>query len=100
MAGFFGLEWARNVTIEVIIEGEGFNNSLAGYDNCQNSHSPRNRGGHEAVEQWTHVYLTDATKRIQQMVTGLDWTIDDSFAAQTMCAYETVSAVVTPSFLD
>jgi hypothetical protein len=30
MAGFFGLEWTQNATIEVIIEAEGFNNSLAG----------------------------------------------------------------------
>jgi hypothetical protein len=31
------LEWTNNATIEVIIEANGFNNSLAGYDNCNNS---------------------------------------------------------------
>lgn len=32
LAGFFGLRWSENATLERIIEGEGFNNSLAGYD--------------------------------------------------------------------
>lgn len=31
MAGFFGLEWTNNATLEVIIEQNNFNNSLAGY---------------------------------------------------------------------
>jgi hypothetical protein len=28
--GFFGPAWTKNATLEVIIESEGFNNSLAG----------------------------------------------------------------------
>jgi hypothetical protein len=90
MAGFFGLEWTNNATIEVTIEQDGFNNSLAGYDNCNNSNNDRNRGGTSAAREWVGVYLQDATKRFQEMITGFDWTISDTYAAQNMCPYETV----------
>lgn len=90
LAGFFGLEWTNNATIEVIIEAKGFNNSLAGYDNCNNSNSPLNAGGYNASAVWQSIYLKDATKRLQKMIKGYEWTTVDSFAAQTMCPYETV----------
>lgn len=41
MAGFFGLEWTNNATLELIIEGPGFNNSLAGGSKCDNAHNGR-----------------------------------------------------------
>lgn len=90
MAGFFGLEWTNNVTLEVIIEGRGFNNSLVGYDNCNNSYSYRNMGGINATKEWTGIYLKNATQRLQSMIEGFDWTVEDTYAAQTMCSYETV----------
>lgn len=90
MAGFFGLEWSNNATLELIIEENGFNNSLAGYKNCPNSMSWRNTGGQNATLEWTGIYLKDATKRLQALVKDFDWTISDTYAAQTMCPYETV----------
>ncbi len=89
MAGFFGLEWTNNVTIEVLIEADGFNNSLAGAANCDNHHF-RNNGGSEASEQWKHIYLQNATARLKELVTGFDWDIEDTYAAQSLCPYETV----------
>ena len=91
MAGFFGLEWTKNATIEVIIEQDGFNNSLAGYDNCANSNNHRNAGGNTATVQWVATYLQNATARFQSQLHGINWTIADTYAAQTMCPYETVS---------
>jgi hypothetical protein len=91
MAGFFGLEWTQNVTIEVIIEADGFNNSLAGYDNCKNANSERNKGGSKATKDFAAIYLQDATKRLQDLITDFEWTVEDTFAAQNMCPYETVS---------
>jgi hypothetical protein len=90
MSGFFGLEWTNNATIEVIIEEQGFNNSLAGYKNCKNANSYVNMGGINATKEWVAVYLKDATTRFQSMI-DLDWTIEDTYAAQTMCPYETVA---------
>ena len=89
MAGFFGLEWTNNATIEVIIEGEGYNNSLAGYDNCNNYNNFRNMGGRNATNEWVGIYLKDATARLKAMMKDFDWTVEDTFAAQTLCPYET-----------
>ncbi|KAL5614367.1 hypothetical protein BROUX41_004473 [Berkeleyomyces rouxiae] len=92
MAGFFGLEWANNVTLELIIEEAGFNNSLAGYMNCPNANEER--GGVEARSTWVDIYLQNGkytTSRFKSMVEGFDWTINDTYAAQTLCPYETVA---------
>ncbi|KAH8180149.1 histidine phosphatase superfamily (branch 2) domain-containing protein [Sarocladium implicatum] len=89
MAGFFGLEWTKNATIEVIIESKGFNNSLAGSQNCPNAWNRSSNS--DALEKWTGIYLKDAQARFQDMTEGLDWRIEDVYAAQTMCPYETVA---------
>lgn len=91
MAGFFGLEWTNNATIEVIIEENGFNNSLAGYDNCKNANSYANMGGENATAEWVETYLQDATTRFQAHLEGLEWSALDTYAAQTMCPYETIA---------
>lgn len=55
VAGFFGLDWTRNATIEVIIEEKGFNNSLAGYKNCPNAE--QDHVGRNATAEWVQIYL-------------------------------------------
>ncbi|KAK7537506.1 histidine phosphatase superfamily [Phyllosticta citribraziliensis] len=90
LAGFFGLGWTQNATLELIIEEDGYNNSLAGYDNCPNSNLEVSYGGTNATEQWASIYLANATERIRKQISGWDWTVDDTYAAQTLCAYETV----------
>ncbi|KAK6587387.1 hypothetical protein PZA11_000677 [Diplocarpon coronariae] len=91
MAGFFGLEWTNNATIEVIIEATGFNNSLAGYDNCKNAQSFRNAGGPNATAEWVDIYLRDATERLKPLIDGFELNVEDVYAMQNMCPYETVS---------
>lgn len=91
MAGFFGLEWTNNATIEVIIEGARFNNSLSGWSSCNNAFGGLNQGGVDATAAWVEVYLQNATKRFQSMSQDFIWTVPDVYAAQTMCPYETVS---------
>lgn len=54
-AGFFGQKWTRNATIEVIIEEDKFNNSLAGHLNCPNAHKVRSGTG--AAKIWINNYL-------------------------------------------
>lgn len=100
MAGFFGLEWTNNATLELIIEETGFNNSLAGYKNCPNSSNWRNSGGRNATDTWVNVYLQEATKRLGKLVEGYVWTVEDSYAAQTLCPYETVSLKNVFAFSD
>ncbi|KAG9507459.1 hypothetical protein J7337_001011 [Fusarium musae] len=88
MAGFFGLEWTNNATIEVIIEAPGFNNSLAGGLNCPNS----DKADYVTpVAAWYEKYLKDATARFNNVTEGFTWTPADVWAAQNMCPYETVA---------
>ncbi|KAF2677568.1 phosphoglycerate mutase-like protein [Lentithecium fluviatile CBS 122367] len=89
LAGFFGLGWTANATLEVVIEGRGFNNSLAGYQACNRSSWGL---AYETVLEWAKVYLVDAHERIKSNLTGdLDWTLEDTYNAQALCAYETVA---------
>lgn len=57
LAGFFGLDWRNNATIEVLIEGKNYNNSLAGYLNCPNANTKT--PGYEAPTTWVGIYLKD-----------------------------------------
>jgi hypothetical protein len=92
LAGFFGLDWTKNATLELIIEQNLFNNSLAGYFQCNNSNLGVSAGGTNASSTWAAIYLADATKRIQSQITGgLNWTVADTYNAQSLCAYETVA---------
>ena len=91
MAGFFGLEWTNNVTLEVIIEQPFFNNSLAGYFQCNNSNNYYSTGGNNASRIWENIYLANATERLKALAGGYNWTVADSYNAQTLCPYETVA---------
>lgn len=91
LAGFFGLEWTNNATLEVIIEGDGFNNSLAGYDNCNNSNKAVAAGGTNASSEWVRTYLPNAIHRFQALTENFTWNTSDVYNAQTLCPYETVA---------
>ncbi|KAF2770494.1 phosphoglycerate mutase-like protein [Teratosphaeria nubilosa] len=93
MAGFFGLDWTQNATLVVAIEATTgiWNNSLAGYDNCNNSNTGVSAGGTNATNQWASIYLANATSRLAAMAPDFNWTVTDSHNAQSLCAYETVA---------
>lgn len=95
MAGFFGLDWKQNITLEVIIEEEGFNNTLVGANACPNANNERSEGGSAASKIWQKKYLAEATKRFQKW-SDPSWTVDDTYNAQTMCPYETVALGYSP----
>lgn len=40
---------------------------------------------------WEADFCFAATARLSSMIQGYDWTIEDTYAAQNMCPYETVS---------
>ena len=75
LAGFFGLEWPKNATLEVIIEQPGFNNSLAGDLNCKNAGTGVSTGGTNASVVWQNVYLPKAVQRFQRLSTGFTWNV-------------------------
>jgi hypothetical protein len=65
VAGFFGLEWTNNATIEVIIEQDTFNNSLAGWLNCPNGRKAP-RLGSEAQKVWVATYLQNGRSQVHK----------------------------------
>ena len=75
MAGFFGLKWTENATLEVILEQNGFNNSLAGYFQCNNSNTYVSTGGNNASLIWEAKYLADATKRFKSAAGGYKYVL-------------------------
>ena len=87
MAGFFGLEWTNNVTLELIIEETGFNNSLAGYDNCNNSNLAVNEGGTNASVIWETKYLADAVQRFNKISNGFIWNTSDVYKYAVLDPY-------------
>lgn len=93
LAGFFGLQWQNNATLELINENTTgiWNNTLAGYYNCNNSNAAVSAGGNNASAQWASIYLANATARLAPLATGFNWTVTDSYNAQSLCAYETVA---------
>lgn len=90
MAGYFGLAWTNNATLEVIIEQPNFNNSLAGYFQCNNSNTYVSTGGNNASRIWENNYLQNATERLRALSGNYNWTVTDSYnvrskPAQRMC---------------
>lgn len=101
--GFFGTSFqlTPNPTLEgadspfdlvVITEGGTENNTLASYDSCTNEYAqePILYTGDWLLETYIPKYLAAATERLSQYVpSGFDWTVNDTYAMQSICAYET-----------
>ncbi|MCJ1271958.1 hypothetical protein MMC22_011863 [Lobaria immixta] len=91
LAGFFGLDWPKNASLEVIIEQPKFNNSLAGDLNCKNAGTGVATGGTNASVVWQGKYLPKAVQRFQKLSTGFTWNVTSVYYAQALCPYETVA---------
>jgi hypothetical protein len=91
LAGFFGSDWTKNATLELIVEAINFNNTLAGHFQCPNSYTGVSAAGYNASAEWISNYLENATRRLQAQIQGLNWTVTDTYNAQSLCAYETVA---------
>lgn len=93
LAGFFGLTWTQNATLELMIENTTgvWNNTLAGYDNCENSNLPVSSGGTNATKEWYGLYLANATARFNKLAPTFNFTTTDAYNMQSLCAYETVA---------
>ncbi|KAJ3765459.1 acid phosphatase [Lentinula raphanica] len=91
-AGFFGVQSYQTSYYQLIeIEQQGFNNTLAPYDQCPNANNDISGLGSQATSAWNNVYLADAQKRLAPFLPGFNLTISDLSAMQTLCPYETVA---------
>ena len=94
LTGFLGFNWQANPKNKLlfILEGSpGQNDSLAGYFTCNNSNNNVSSTGNQAVTTWTGIYLKNATARLKAQSGNYNWTVSDSYNAQSLCAYETVA---------
>ena len=89
-AGFFGLAWTDNATIEVIIDQIDYNNSLSGYNQCPNANNYISEGGDNASVLFEDIYLKEAQARFNALG-NYNWSISDVYDAQTACPYETIA---------
>lgn len=90
LEGFFGgEEWKEHANLELIIEAGNFNNTLSPYMTCTNANEQMR--GSKNRKHWESIYLRNKTEQFSQLMTGMDWTIEDTAAAQLLCPYETVA---------
>ncbi|KAF2643781.1 phosphoglycerate mutase-like protein [Massarina eburnea CBS 473.64] len=90
-AGFFGVpEYLDQVSIEILVEAPGVNNSGAPYDVCDNANaeSKGSIGNTVATEFADNAFNTTIT-RLQSQVEGITLTPTDTIAMLQLCAYET-----------
>ncbi|KAJ1301150.1 hypothetical protein OPQ81_003562 [Rhizoctonia solani] len=90
--GFFGhpIEGQYQQVIMTVLPG--LNNTISPWNTCPNSNIPAKAfRGSMLVQKWCDIYLKDAVKRFKDMAPEVDWSIEDAYTAQKMCAYETVA---------
>ncbi|KKK16918.1 hypothetical protein ARAM_002667 [Aspergillus rambellii] len=96
VSGFFGLDWRDNANILAAIEAKGFNTSLMSTNACPNSARSFGKYASAPRDQWKEKYLRHRTKKLRELSGEYDWTVSDSYNAQAVCAYETVSLGYSP----
>ncbi|KAK7060051.1 acid phosphatase [Favolaschia claudopus] len=93
-AGFFGVQEYQNDYHQLIeIEAQGFNSTLAPYDQCPNANNVIASAATNFTTQWASIYLADAQKRLAPHFKAAGMTLNATwlFAMQQTCAYETVA---------
>ncbi|KAJ8520135.1 hypothetical protein ONZ45_g3017 [Pleurotus djamor] len=90
--GFFGVpQYLNEYNQLIIIEADGFNNTLASGLVCPNANNDIGTFGRVQSMKWANVYLQPTLTRLQRSVDGLELSISDLVAMQMTCAYETVA---------
>lgn len=82
--------WTDDFDVLVIPEGDTENNTLAAYDSCFNDYEEGIGDlGDSDLFNYLPVYLTEATKRLQEYAPpGFTFTVNNTYAMQSICAYE------------
>ncbi|WVQ78976.1 hypothetical protein IAT38_001068 [Cryptococcus sp. DSM 104549] len=90
-AGFFGVpEFLDQVSIQLVVEAQGLNNSGAPYYACPNNNVPsRGSIGTSAYNDFTQNAYNSTLARLQKQLDGFDLLPTDVEAMLQLCAYET-----------
>ncbi|KAG1782255.1 histidine phosphatase superfamily [Suillus placidus] len=90
--GFFGYPLEGQYQQQIMIEAKDFNNTLAPYRSCANNDIPdRGYRGQPYADAWKAVYLRDTVPHLQQYLEGFELDVEDVYAMQELCAFETVA---------
>ncbi|OOF91715.1 hypothetical protein ASPCADRAFT_177108 [Aspergillus carbonarius ITEM 5010] len=97
LSGFFHLDWDQHVNLLAMIEEKNYNTSLQAINACPNAINMSFGDYVDApLKKWKNHYLSHRTNRLNHLSHKHTWTINDSFNAQALCAYETVALGYSP----
>jgi hypothetical protein len=90
-AGFFGVpEYLDQVSIEILVENQGVNNSGAPYDVCVNSNvASKGNIGSTVAAKFAANAFNATIARLQSQASGVNFTSTDAIAMLQLCSYET-----------
>ncbi|CAE7186445.1 3-phytase b [Pyrenophora teres f. teres] len=97
-AGFFGVpEYMSQVSIELLVETLGVNNSGAPYEICNNSNiASRGSIGSKIASDFAHYAFNATLARLQSQAVGINLTSTDAIAMLQLCSYETHAVGYSP----
>ncbi|KAI1211374.1 phosphoglycerate mutase-like protein [Annulohypoxylon truncatum] len=90
-AGFFGVpEYLDQVSIEILVEAAGVNNSGAPYDVCTNANvASRGSIGTAMATKFAKNAFNATIARLNSQISGVNFTSTDILAMLQLCSYET-----------
>lgn len=90
-AGFFGVpEYLDQVSIELMVETSGVNNTGAPYETCPNSNiASRGSLGSTAASSFATDAFNGTVSRLQSYINGVEFDTTDVLAMLQLCSYET-----------
>ncbi|KAI0169322.1 phosphoglycerate mutase-like protein [Hypoxylon sp. FL1284] len=93
VAGFFGVpEYLDEVSIEILVEAQGVNNSGAPYYVCTNADvDSLGSIGSTMASKFANDAFNQTLERLNSQVSGLTFTPTDAMAMLQLCSYETIS---------
>ncbi|KAG8701965.1 hypothetical protein FRC09_005030 [Ceratobasidium sp. 395] len=92
--GFFGHPVENQYEQVIVVEDHEakLNITSSPYDSCPNANIPAKAyRGVPRVQTWAAKYLANAVTRFNNLAPEVQWTVQDVYAAQQLCPYETVS---------
>ncbi|RAL04804.1 histidine phosphatase family protein [Aspergillus ibericus CBS 121593] len=97
LSGFFHLDWDQHVNLLAMIEEKNYNSSLQSINACPNAiHMSFGDYVDIPLKKWKSHYLSHRTNHLNHLSHKYTWTINDSFNAQALCAYETIALGYSP----
>lgn len=104
LLGFFGVDWKNFADLQLIIEHDGFNNSLATYKNCPALKNYNFKELPDEIVKFREKYLKDAIRRFNDFSdshrisksSNLNFNSSVLFSLQELCSYESVTLGYSP----